>query len=380
MLIVKLKPGKEIPLIKGHPWAFSGAVEDVEGEQSGLCRVLDAKGRFVAQGFYNPRSNVAIRVLSLEKAPIDEKFLRRRIEAAAQLRQAVIPAETDCYRLLNAEGDNLPGLVIDRYGQTLIIQFGCPGAEEFKDAIVTILHSLFPGFNLYERSDLKGRRAEGLQNEYGPLDDASGEADTVVTENGLKLAVNVFTGDQTGLYLDRREIRSRVAQLAAGKTVLDLCSYSAATALSAAKAGAESVTAVDNSAQAIGLARKSLELNSLSAFSCKLVKDDAARFLNQDAGNYDLIICDPPIGEEEDYVRLNGLAMRHLNKGGRLVTMVSQQSSLSEDSLLRVINKAAQQAERQAQMIETLRQGPDFPYLPGHPEGRNLYGALVYVR
>ena len=219
-----------------------------------------------------------------------------------------------------------------------------------------------------------------MQNEYGPLDDASGEAATVVTENGLKLAVNVFTGDQTGLYLDRREIRSRVAQLAAGKTVLDLCSYSAATALSAAKAGAEGVTAVDNSAQAIGLARKSLELNSLSAFSCKLVKEDAARFLNQDAGNYDLIICDPPIGEEEDYVRLNGLAMRHLNKGGRLVTMVSQQSSLSEDSLLRVINKAAQQAERQAQMIETLRQGPDFPYLPGHPEGRNLYGALVYVR
>ncbi|OPZ58771.1 MAG: Ribosomal RNA large subunit methyltransferase I [Deltaproteobacteria bacterium ADurb.Bin510] len=200
-----------------------------------------------------------------------------------------------------------------------------------------------------------------------------------MSENGLKLAVNVFTGDQTGLYLDRRAIRQRIAELAPGQAVLDLCSYSAACGLSAARAGAAGVTAVDNSAQAMGLARKSLELNGLNAFNCKLVKDDATRFLNQDETRYDLIILDPPAGEEEDWVKLNALALRHLKPGGRLFSLVSQHSNLSEDVLLRIVNKAALQAERQIRVIESLRQGPDFPYLPGHPEGRNLFGALIFA-
>jgi len=269
--------------------------------------------------------------------------------------------------------------VVDRYGQTLILQFGCPGVEEFKDAIVSILKRHFADFKLYERSDLRGRRAEGLYSECGPLSGSSDEADTVASENGLKLAVNVFTGDQSGLYLDRRAVRQRIAELAPGQTVLDLCSYSAACGLRAAKAGAASVTAVDNSAQAMGLARKSLEFNNLSAFNCKLVKDDAARFLNQDETRYDLIILDPPAGEEEDWVKLNSLALRHLKPGGRMMSLISQQSGLSEDGLLRIVNKAALQAERQVRIIESLRQGPDFPYLPGHPEGRSLFGLLIFA-
>src|SRR5512137_1150841 len=171
MLIVKLKPRKESPVIGGHPWIYSGAIDRVQGfpEKERLCRVLDAKGHFVCQGLYNPLSQIAVRVLTLGKESIDRAFLDARIRSAIEMRGRIMDADTSCYRLVNSEGDLLPGLVVDLYHDVLVMQINTPGMEDLKAVITEILAEHFPSGNIFERSDTRSRVAEGLRPTSGAL-------------------------------------------------------------------------------------------------------------------------------------------------------------------------------------------------------------------
>ena len=383
MLIIKLKPTKELPVIHGHPWIFSGAVDDVQGPvgEEYLCRVIDATGHFVCQGLYNPISQIAVRVLTLSKEPIQRNFWQARIRRALSLRERIIPADTTCYRLINAEGDGCPGLVVDRYAQVLILQILCPGMDFYKDLLVGILVELFPQCVIHERSEIKARKAEGLPNSSGPLHGDLKNGDVEVQENSQRFMVDVLTGDRTGFYMEHRSTRARMAPLCRERDVLDLFSYSGAFSLYALTSGARSVVSVDSSAPAQALMKKTMDLNRIKPFVWRQVKNDASRFLADEKETYDLIVCDPPplARMHEDLLKITTHSLERLKAGGILCITTTLSQKFTEPDLLKVLNRAALTLGRTARILEPLFQAPDYPCLSSHPQGRFLCGYLVHV-
>jgi len=383
MIIVRLIEKKDNPILNGHPWIFSGSIDTVTGssEEGHLCRVLNSKGHFVCQGMYNPLSNISVRVLSLEKTPVTREFLQARIQRAINLRKKIIPETTNCFRLINAEGDHLPGLIVDIYDNVLVMQFLCPGMEDFKNELVHIFHSLYPQAIIHERSDVKSRRAEGLFPQSGPLYGTLSSGDIPTTETGVSFVVNVLTGDRTGFYLDHRSNRCRLQSFTSGKDVLDLFCYTGAFSLYALKAQARSVVSVDSSAPAQAILRKNIELNSMKQASWKHVRDDTFSFLAQENSRYDVIVCDPPPFSKghEEYTKINTLAIEHLKPGGFLFTFAQNTPQFSSADLLKALNRASKASGRTAKIIEPLFQSPDFAILPSHPQGTHLLGFIVYV-
>ncbi len=383
MLIVKLKTNKEQPLQKGHPWVFSGAIDDVRGENdnSGLCRVIDNKGRFVCVGFYNPYSQIAVRVLTTTKEKTDRAFFRRRIESAIGLRRAFIPADTTCYRLINGEGDYLPGLSVDVYDKVLILQSHCPAVDNLKQDLAAILHDLYPEHIIHERSDMWTRKAEGLPLTQGTLFGNPDSGDVQCREDGKFFAVDVFNGDRSGFYLHNSTARKRLEAYARDRVVLDLFSYSGGFSVCALAGGARSVVSVDNSAPAQTMLRKNMDRNHVKPFAWQHEKTDVSAFLNQNREKFDLIICDPPALQSipADYTKINLQALNHLKPGGILFSMGSLQPQLGEKNFYKAISRAVNDAGRQARIIEVLSQPPHFPELPTHPEGRILQGLVLYV-
>ncbi|MGC9324741.1 MAG: class I SAM-dependent rRNA methyltransferase [Desulfomonilia bacterium] len=384
MLIVKLKSGKEQPVLKGNPWIFSGAIDTVQGspEREHLCRVLNAKGQFICQGMYNPFSQIAVRVLTTGKEPIDEGFLLGRITSAVEMRTACIQADTTCYRLINAEGDELPGLIVDRYGEVLVLQISCPGMETFKSEITSSLRTIFPGCSIHERSDTKGRTTEGLRVQTGPLLGVLPKGDLTVLERGIPFVVDILTGDRTGFYLEHRHNRERLESLAENKDVLDLFSYTGSFSVCALKGGAKSVVSVDVSSPAQALLKKNCELNQISQFVWRHLRDDALRFLNNDRSTYDIVVCDPPVlgREAEEYTKILSLAMVRLRPGGILFSLARATSQFSHVDLLKSIWAAARNSSRRSRILEPLFQAPDFPILPAHPQGVQLLGYMVHIQ
>jgi 23S rRNA (cytosine1962-C5)-methyltransferase len=383
MLIVKLKPRKEIPVFHGHPWIYSGAVEKVQGtpEEERICRVLDSRGLFICQGLYNPLSQIAVRVLTLGKEAIDRKFFDARIKNAIDLRNRVINPDTTCYRLINAEGDLLPGLVVDRYDDVLVIQFINPGMEDFKTDFVEILHNHFPSHVIFERSDTRQRASEGLRPVSGMLYGQKSSSDLQVLEHGMPFLVDIFTGDRSGFYLDQREIRQQAMVYSHDADVLDLFCYTGAFSLYALKGGARSVVSVDSSAPAQALLKKNMEIHKVKPFVWRHNKDDIFRFLNDDQANYDLVICDPPAFNKEydEHMKVTSLAMARVKPGGFLFSLAQVTSQFSPVDLLKVISRSAKELSRKARIIETLAQSPDFPFLPSHLQGMHLTGFVVHV-
>ena len=383
MLIIQLKQKKELPMLKGHPWIFSGAVDKVQGstDNKSLCRVIDAKGRFVCQGFYSPFSQIAVRVLSRGKEPIDKAFFRKRISRSLELRKGIIPEHTTCYRLIHGEGDGIPGLVVDIYGNVLVMQFLCAGIEEFKDEIVDIFRGIYPDSIIHERSDVKSRNSEGLRPISGPLYGDLSNGEIEVLESGHSFVVDVLTGERTGFYLDRRSSRERLKSMAQGKDMLDLFSYTGAFSVYALAGGAKSVVSVDNSSPAQALLRKNMEINQTRQFAWKHVRDDAYRFLSEDRTTYDLIVCDPAsfIRDFEEYTKINTLVMERLNPGGILFSIASLSSQFTHVDLLKALTRASEKVSRSARILEPLYQSPDFPVLPSHAQGTHLCGFIVYV-
>jgi 23S rRNA (cytosine1962-C5)-methyltransferase len=383
MLIVKLKPRKELPVLGGHPWIYSGAVDKVQGtpEKEHICRVLDSRGHFICQGLYNPLSQIAVRVLTLGKETIDREFLGARVKNAIELRNLIIDKDTTCYRIVNSEGDLLPGLVVDRYQDVLVIQITIPGMEDLKADLVDILKGHFPSHVLFERSDTRLRNSEGLRPTSGMLVGQMDNGDVKVLERGMPFLVDIFTGDHTGFYLEHRDIRQKIMAYSQDKEILDLFCYTGAFSVYAIRGGGRSVVSVDSSSPGQALLKKNMEIHKIKSFIWRHNKDDIFRFLNDDKASYDLVICDPPAFNKEydEHMKVTGLAMARVKPGGLLFSLAQTTSQFSPTDLLKVISRSAKDLSRKARILEPLSQSPDFPYLPSHPQGMHLTGFVVHV-
>ncbi|RLB01258.1 MAG: 23S rRNA (cytosine(1962)-C(5))-methyltransferase RlmI [Deltaproteobacteria bacterium] len=383
MLIVRLKERKEVPILGGHPWIYSGAIEDIKGdsEVGNICRVLDSRGRFVCQGFFNPYSQISVRVLSLGKEKIDRGFFMQRIKAAIGMRASIIHGNTNSFRIVNAEGDGIPGLFADIYSDVVVVQFLCPGIERYRDTIIDILHETYPDHVIHERSDDRSRHAEGLKPMSMPLYGSLSEGEIEILESDIHYLVDVKRGERTGFYLDHRGNRQVIKSIARDRDVLDLFSYTGGFTLAALTGGAKSVVAVDSSPPALDILKRNMDLNRIPAFSWRSVRADVMGFLSQEKETYDLIICDPPPfpKEQEILEKVIRLSMKRLRPGGIMSITTSFPYTLPPDDMIKNVGRAARSTGRRAKVIARLSQSHDFPYLPNHPQGMHLIGYLLHV-
>jgi 23S rRNA (cytosine1962-C5)-methyltransferase len=397
---VFLKKSREGPVRGGNPWVFSQAIDRVEPiaiEPGARVWVLDSAGATIGHGYYNPATTIAVRMLALGGEPGPAEIVRWRIEHALKLRERVVASDTDCYRILNGDGDGLSGVVVDRYGEVAVMQLLTAGAERMRGEIVEHLKQLISPHSIRERSQGAVRRQEGLEDRVGLVAGASSEvigSDVVgenglrehgVRENGLRMTVDLERGQKTGAFLDQRENRARFGALAAGLRVLDLCCYSGGFALNALKGGAKEIVAVDTSAHALDFARRNLELNGYLPRAVRFVHGEAAEYLGKLDELFDLIVLDPPPfarsradgrRAEHLYVELNALALRALNPGGFLMTF-SCSSHFCGEVFVRAMRIAEGRSGRRMRLLARLSPGPDHPVLLGHPEGEYLTGVLL---
>jgi len=390
---VILRQGRARPLWFGHPWVYANAIDRVEGaagpgDAVSLC---DHDGRFIGRGFYNPRSQIPVRLLTRQDQAIDAAALRAAVARAKALRARLgLPSApggaraTDIYRLVNSEGDDLPGLVVDVYGDAAVAQITTLGIAQRKAEIFdaleaelgcrTIFESPAPGYAELEGFTATSRVARGASR-----------ATVTGVEDGIQLEVEPLGGQKTGMFIDQRETRIRVAELARGARVLDCYSYAGGFALQAARAGAASVTAVDTSARAIARIGAHAAANGVAIDA---VEEDVFRYLETATPrSFDLLIVDPPKfararkdleAARKGYERLNALAMNAAAPGAILVTCSCSQN-VDAETFERIVATAAKQSGRQVRICE--RRGPasDHPVPPGFTEGQYLKVLVVYV-
>ncbi len=385
---VFLRAGRDGPLRGGNPWVFSQAIARVDPPNlpaGAAVRVHDSSGNPLGLGHFNPNTTIAVRMLAWgERTPRIDELLRERIEGALRLRQRFIRADTDCYRMVNGDGDGLSGLVIDRYADVLVLQILSAGMESLRDEIVEVLRRLVAPRAIIERSQGAVRRAEGLADRAGLL---AGEAPgpALVTENGLRFEVDFEHGQKTGHFLDQRENRARLAAVAHDARVLDLCCYSGGFLLAALRAGACAAVGVDTSARALEWAGRNLEINQLPGDRVRLIHAQAGNYLASAAEKFDLIVLDPPpLARAREhaahaghlYVELNAAAMRVLAPGGHLMTFSCSAHFRGED-FVRAVRIAETRAQRRFRMLARLGAGADHPVLLGHVEGEYLTGLML---
>jgi 23S rRNA (cytosine1962-C5)-methyltransferase len=391
---VRLKKGREKSVVRHHPWIFSGAVSRFEGEPEAgdVVRVMNSDGGFLAWGYFNRESQLQVRVLDRDPSSvIDAAWWRRRLDLAIQRRGRLAELEaTNMYRLVHAEADGLPGLIVDRYGDYLVMQSLTAGIERVKPLLGELLGELCQPRGIYERSDSDVRRMEGLSAAAGPVAGETPPKTIEAKEGGVKFLVDVESGHKTGFYLDQRANRRAVARHAGGRSVLDLFSYSGGFGLYALSAGARSVTMVDSSAGALALARQNAELNGLATGDLEFVEANAfdlVRSYRDAAKRYDLIVVDPPkfaqtraqaAKAERAYKDINLVAMKLLSPGGLLATF-SCSGAVGPEDFSRVIAWSSLDAGRDLQIIERLSQGCDHPVNPLFPESQYLTGLICSV-
>lgn len=397
MAIVRLKPGREKSLLRRHPWIFSGAVASVEGIDAGggmgdTVDVVDSRGRFLACGAYSPHSQIRVRIWSWDpEEAVDERFFRDRLVKAMGARlEFVDRSETNAYRLVNAESDGLPGLIVDRYADTLVVQCLSSGSERWRDTLVKLILEISGHRQIFERSDAEVRTLEGLAPRAGMLIGSESPERLEIQENGLFFGVDIIHGHKTGFYLDQRENRARLRALAAGRKVLDCFTYSGGFTISALAGSAEKVVAIDSSAEVLGLAQQNLALNGLPVENAEWVTGDVFQVLRKfrDQGlSFDLIILDPPKFAStaaqaqraaRGYKDINLLAFKLLKPGGILMTF-SCSGGVSEDLFQKIVAGAALDAGVSARIVEHLHQGPDHPVALNFPEGSYLKGFIIHV-
>ena len=394
MARVILKRGREKPVLNRHPWIFSGAIKRVEGEVADgeVVEVADYRGRFLARGYLNRRSQIAVRLLTWDEGEvIGRDFWRRRLERAIASRQALADdPSTDAYRLVNAESDLLPGLILDRYGEYLVAQFLTLGIERWKAELVGLMAELLQPRGIYERSDVEVREKEGLAQASGLLHGEEPPDLVEVTENGHRFLVDIKTGHKTGFYLDQRENRQQLTRYCRGKEVLNCFAYTGAFAVYAAAAGAGRITNVESSAQALELARRNLALNGFANRDDEYVAGDVFQVLRgyRDEGRtFDLVILDPPKFAYSQhqvqsacrgYKDINLLAMQIIAPGGILFTF-SCSGLVSPDLFQKVLFGASVDAARDVQIVVKLAQASDHPILLTFPESEYLKGLVCRV-
>jgi 23S rRNA (cytosine1962-C5)-methyltransferase len=387
MLRVYLKQGRDRPVLHGHPWIFSGAVENVEGppNEVGVSDVFDNKKNWLARGLYNAKSQIRVRVLTWRKEEIDGEFFARRLRQAYAFRQRHMSGIANAYRVVNGEGDFLPGLIIDRYSGFLVCQFFTAGTALFKDEIVESLNGLDAFEGIFERSEGRVGDEEGLEAAVGVLSGEAPPETIAVEENRFKFLVDVRRGQKTGFFLDQRDNRAFLSTVARERTVLNCFSFSGAFSVYAFGGGANEVVTFDSSMPALELAERNLNLNDFASRPGEVIKGDAFAYLKEIDQKFDLIVLDPPslAHKRSDldaatggYKFLNLHAFKHLNPGGVLLTFSCSQH-LSIDLFQKVVFGAAVDAQRKATVIKRLGQPVDHPVSLHHPEGEYLKGLAL---
>jgi 23S rRNA (cytosine1962-C5)-methyltransferase len=394
--VVRLKAGRERSLQKRHPWVFSGAIDRVEGgpQPGDIVRIESADGRFVALAAYSPRSQIRARVWAWdETAVIDDRFIAERVAAAvAARRPRAAPAGAE--RLVNAEADGLPGIVVDRYADVAVIQLLSAGAERVREALVATL-AVFPGIAVvHERSDADARALEGLAERTGTLHGTLPPS-IVVEEPGpahvARFEIDVVRGHKTGFYLDQRDNRLRVAAESRGARVLNCFAYTGGFAIHAALAGAQSVVSIDSSAEAIAAGRRNAALNGLDAERTTWIEGDVfkeLRRLRDEGATFDVIVLDPPkfaaAAAHVDraaraYKDINLIALKLLRTEGVLATF-SCSGAIDTTLFRKIVAGACQDAGGDAQVLEIVGASSDHPVMLSFPEGEYLKGFLLRRR
>ena len=399
---VIISPKAEKSVKNGHPWIYGEDIRRTEGAlaDGGLTDVF-AGNAYMGTGFYNSRSRIAVRLISRNaNDTFDVAFWRRRIEYAVRYRRTVMPGEDfSCCRLIHGEADGMPGLTVDRYGPLLSVQTACLGMELIRETAYRELVSLLEEAGqtvtgLFERNDLALREKEGLEQGKGwyPLEGrpVPDSAVTEIVENGVRYLVDVENGQKTGFFLDQKYNRRAAARIAAGKRVLDCFTHTGSFGLNAAAAGAERVTCVDISAQAVDMARANAERNGLADrmdFLCEDVFDLLTRLTEEKCREYDYIILDPPAFTKSrdtaeaavrGYKEINRRAMKMLPRGGYLATC-SCSHFMTDEMFRRMLASAARDAAVSLRQIEARQQAPDHPVLWNVPETEYLKFYLFQV-
>ncbi|HUT20592.1 MAG TPA: class I SAM-dependent rRNA methyltransferase [Anaerolineae bacterium] len=394
MADVYLKTGRDKPVRNHHPWVFSGSIQRITGsaEDGDVVTLRDARGAFLGRGYLNRQSQIVVRLLSWDaEEAIDDAFWERRIAAAvarrAPLQQAPL---TTAYRLVYAEADLLPGLIVDRYGDFLVVQCLTLGIDCRREAIVEALSRALSPLGIYERSDVNVREQEGLTPIAGVLAGEPPPPEVEVQEYGHRFLVDVTGGQKTGFYLDQRENRRAVAQVAAGREMLDAFSFTGAFSVYAAAAKAGPIVQLDSSGQALALARRHMALNGFDRPGDTYEEGDVFEVLRlfRDQGrSFDLIVLDPPKfaptrshvhRAARAYKDINLLALKLLRPGGILFTF-SCSGGVDADLFQKIVFGASVDAEREVQVIGRLSQGPDHPVLLSFPESAYLKGLACRV-
>jgi 23S rRNA (cytosine1962-C5)-methyltransferase len=387
MQTITLKPGREAPVRAGHPWSFSGAIasglDDVE--PGAPVRVVSASGQFVAAGYANQRTSIAVRVLTLDDEPVAQPLVTRRMREAAALRAATLPADLAAYRLVNGEGDRLPGIVVDRYGEFLVCQALTAGAARLLPLVVEALGTLLSPRGILQRSEGGVRAEEGLAGARGLLFGEEPPVPIEIVENGVRLLVDVVHGQKTGFFLDQRDNRARIRGLARDRHVLNLFSYTGGFSIAAALGGAARVVSVDSSRPALELAEAAWALNGLPPDASECIEGDVFEWLRETREPFGLIVLDPPpfVRRRRDlrpgirgYRDVNLQAMRRLAPGGWMLTCSCSQH-LDRAAFRDVVVGAAAAAGLSMQLVGEYDHPPDHPTLLAHSEGAYLKAFLL---
>jgi len=388
MSSITLIPGKEKRVYSGHPWVFRSDILSEKGSPApgSIVDVLSSRGRFLAKAFYNPASQIALRIMSLHDEPIDEAFIRRRIHEAVEYRRTF--ADLHSCRMVFAESDRLPALIVDSFGDVLVLQCLALGMEPFKGMIVDALVDELHPAGVYERNDVPVRTLEGLPMTTGLL---YGEVPDRVEmmENGIRFLVDVKEGQKTGFFLDQKENRAAIAPFVKDRTVLDCFTHTGSFALHAGHYGAARVTGVDISGYACAFASENAQLNQLSD-RVSFVEANAFDLLSEESRKgvqYDTIILDPPAFTKsrstverasKGYKEINLRAMKMIRPGGFLVTCSCSQHVLPA-AFLDIVKDAAKDARVQLRQIEYRTQGRDHPILPAAPETQYLKCGIFQI-
>lgn len=388
---VYLKKGKEDSLKRFHPWVFSGAIHHAdEGIEEGeTVKVITSSGDFIAVGHFQIGS-IAVRILSFHDVAIDRSFWKSRLKSSLRMRIAIGLADNphnNTYRLVHGEGDNLPGLVVDIYGKTAVMQAHSVGMHECRGEISDTLIEVMDGRieNVYYKSETTLPYKADLQQENGFIH--GGSNDNTAVENGLKFHVDWLKGQKTGFFVDQRDNRSLLERFANGKKVLNMFCYTGGFSFYAMRGGAELVHSVDSSAKAIELTMRNVELNFPRDKRHQAFCDDAFKYLDRMGDQYDLIVLDPPAFAKhrgrlhnalKGYTRLNLKAFERIQPGGILFTFSCSQV-VTKDNFRNAVFTAAALSRRKVRILHQLHQPSDHPINIYHPEGEYLKGLVLYV-
>ena len=398
MLTITLKPGKEKSLLRRHPWIFPTAIDRIEGKPEEKNKpgttalVRSATGQFLARAAYSPKSQIRARVWSFdENEPVDHAMIKRRVKAAVAYRMSAV-RDTDAIRLIFGEADGFSGLVVDWYAGKqghLVCQFQSAGVEAWKAPIVQALIAETGCPNVYERSDASVREREGLPLVTGSLAGDEPGNETLVSENGVRYAVDIKTGHKTGFYIDQRDNRRLVMEHAAGRDVLNCFCYTGGFSLAALKGGAKSVVSIDSSGEALAIGKRNVELNGFDASRAEWWDADVfktLRALREQGKFFDLIVLDPPkFAASPDQVEraaraykdINLIGLQLLRAGGLLYTY-SCSGAISADLFQKIVAGAANDAKVDAQILRRLHAGVDHPMTTSFPEGEYLKGLMLH--